>query len=184
MGKAFTYSEWLRVCTLRLARLHYWYIAALAAQVIVYDSWKLITPESVLQRWIMVAVALIAVTVIWYLAHSFDKQPTIYKKLLFALVVLDISIASFSVYTQRGMASRAVLLFLIPIIISAATLTRPAIFATAVICVAAYTTSAVSYFVLHFNEGYKIELYGEVGFYSLMFLLVAALLGNLVRFKE
>lgn len=184
MAKSFTYTEWLRVCTLRIARLHFWYIAALAVQVIVYDSWKLITPWSVLQRWIMVAISGGVITAIWYLAHSFENRPTIYKKLLFSLIILDISIASFCVYTQRGMASRAVLLYLIPIIVSAAMLTRPAIYATAVICVAAYSTTAFSYFVLHFNEGYKIELYGEVGFYSLMFILTAALLSTLVRFKE
>lgn len=159
----------------RLARVHFLIVGAFAAQVVIFDAWQLIAPESVLQRWIAVLSLLAAVTTIWYLAHG--KRTNDYaKRLIFSLALADIAFASFAVYTQRGMASRAVFLFVIPIIVVAAIRSRAAIMAAAIISSAAYILSAVSYFVLNFNEGYKIELYGEVGFYCMMLLVVGCLL--------
>ncbi|HSX24257.1 MAG TPA: hypothetical protein VLE74_04105, partial [Candidatus Saccharimonadales bacterium] len=56
-----------------------------------------------------------------------------------------------------------------------------AIFASAALSVAAYTSSAVAYFVLNFNEGYKIELYGEVGFYCVLMFILASFLWSITR---
>jgi hypothetical protein len=183
MTKAKTTGLLLQKNILRLTRLHFLYVSALASQVIIYDSWQLITPTTVLQRWMATSGLLITVTGVWFLAHS-GRPVAFYRRLLFSLIAADIAFAAFAVYNQRGMASRAVLLFLIPIVVSAALRNRSAIFATAVICVATYVTAAVSYFVLNFNEGYRIELYGEVGFYCAIFMLVAGLLSGLVAVKE
>jgi heme/copper-type cytochrome/quinol oxidase subunit 4 len=91
--------------------------------------------------------------------------------------------ASFNVYVQRGMASRAVALYAIPLVVSTVLMSRAALLTTAALCVAAYTTTAVSYFVLNFNEGYKIELYGEITSYSVYFVILAALLWVSIRHK-
>jgi hypothetical protein len=56
---------------------------------------------------------------------------------------------------------------------------RSALFATALLAIATYTTTAISYFVLNFNEGYMAELYGEVIFYSAIFVIVAAFLWSI-----
>lgn len=92
------------------------------------------------------------------------------------IIVADIAFATFNVYTQRGYASKAVLLYIIPIVVATALAKRSSILATALLVIAAYTTTAISYFVLNFNEGYMAELYGEIGFYSGVFLLIATLL--------
>ena len=44
--------------------------------------------------------------------------------------------------------------------------------------------AAVKYFVDFFNEGYKAELYIEVGFYAAMFFVLAALLSTILRFRS
>lgn len=182
--KRVTLNEWLRVGVLRLSRIHFLFAAALGAQIILYDAGKLITPDVVLQRWAVTILFLVGVTVVWYLAHSQNASSNFYSRLVFLLIALDIAVAAFSVYNQRGMDSRGVLLFAIPIIVSAVLLNRVALFATATICIATYGAAAISYFVLHFNEGYKLELYGEVGFYSALFLVLAGLLAVVIRFKE
>ncbi len=165
----------------RVARWHFAYVLALAGQIIIYDAWKLITPEVVLQRW-LVAAGLLAVTaVVWFLAKSKAMAANAYRNLVFVLIAADILVASFLVYSQRGMASRAVILYVIPIITAAVLRSRSAIVATAALCVAAYTSTALGYFVLNFNEGYKIELYGEVGFYSIGLFIVAFLLWAAIR---
>lgn len=171
----------LQTKLIRVARVHYIYAAAFVIQVIIYDAWQLIPPAVVLKRWIMIAALVVATTIIWYLAHIRARTTVLYKILTILLIIADIAIASFCVYTQRGMASRAVALYVVPLIVAAILASRTALLATATLCTAAYVTTAVSYFVLNFNEGYKIELYGEIGFYSAVFFVVAALLWTIIR---
>ncbi|HSX27518.1 MAG TPA: hypothetical protein VLG25_01910 [Patescibacteria group bacterium] len=179
-----TATSWLHPSVVRLSRVHFLYVALFTVQTVVYDTWKLITPFAVLNRWFL-AGGLLAVTVIvWYLAKYTVKGTNGLKALVSALILADIAAASFNVYTQRGMASRAVALYAVPIAVSAVLQSRVALLATATLSMAAYTTTALSYFVLNFNEGYKIELYGEVGFYSLMFFVLAGILWTVIRARK
>jgi hypothetical protein len=174
-------QSWLRTNVVRLTRVHFLFVALFAVQTIIYDAWNLIAPNAVLNRWILAASLLIITTASWYLAKNRIKSTGAYKALVFIIILADIAAASFNIYTQRGMASRAVMLYTIPILVSATLLSRAALFATAALCVAAYTSTAIAYFVLNFNEGYKIELYGEVGFYSAIFFILAGLLWIVIR---
>lgn len=174
----------LRSGLIVFCKLHFCLIALLVGQTILYDSSKLITPEAVLERWVVISGLLAINGSIWYLVKSKAGHALMYKLLLFAMIIADILLASYSVYSQRGMASKAVLLFVIPIIISGLLLSRSAVFSTAILCIAAYSLTSVSYFVINFNEGYKVELYGEIGFYSLLMLLVAGFISVLVKSRE
>lgn len=174
----------LKTSVLRLARAHFVFVLILAVQIMAYDAWKLISPEFVLKRWGITALLLVVTTLVWAAAQRGTRSQVFYERLVYVLILADIAVASLSVYTQRGMASRAVLLYVIPIIVSAVLLQRVAIITTAILCIVAYVMTAVMYFVLNFNEGYKIELYGEIGFYSAAFLLLASLLWIVVRGKH
>lgn len=174
----------MRSAALRITRVHFVYVALLVVQVIVYDAWKLVVPSIVLKRWIIASTLLSVNLVIWFLLRTKQMSLSAIKSLIFLLIVTDIGVATYSVYVQRGMASRAVMLYAVPIIVSAVLLSRAAIFFTAALSAAAYTTAAITYFVVHFNEGYKIELYGEIGFYSAIMFLLAALLWVFVREKK
>jgi Na+/proline symporter len=55
---------------------------------------------------------------------------------------------------------------------------------SATLAAAAYSLTAVWYYVANPSEGYRIELYGEVGFYSALFFIVAALLWDIMRSKN
>jgi hypothetical protein len=128
----------------------------------------------------MLAIFTIGVTVVWLAAKQTDNKAKL-KFLIYSLISLDVAVASFGIYTQRGMASRAVMLYAIPLIVAGLLASRSALLATAVLCMVAYTTTALSYFVINFNEGFKIELYGEVGFYSILFFVIAHLLWSIMR---
>ncbi len=171
----------LRLNVLRMSRLHFFYAALFVVQIITFDAWKLIEPAVVLRRWIMAALLLIVTTGVWYLAKGKAGDNALYKRLVFALILIDVAVASFAVYTERGMASRAVMLYTVPLIVSIVLKSRSAILSTAMLCVAAYTSTALAYFVLNFNEGYKIELYGIVGFYSFFMVLLVAMLWSVTR---
>ena len=170
----------LPITVVRVARIHFIYVLALAVQIIIYHAWQLITPEAALRRWVMTGIFAAGVTVVWYLSKHADGSGRL-RRLIYGLILLDIGVASFGVYTQRGMAARAVMLYAVPIIVAATLRSRSALLATAMLCVVAYTTTALSYFVLNFNEGFKVELYGEVGFYSFLFFVLARLLWVITR---
>ncbi|MEO8862745.1 MAG: hypothetical protein ABI354_00280 [Candidatus Saccharimonadales bacterium] len=179
-----TEAAWLRGNVQRLARIHFLFVGAIVVQIILYDVWKLLTPDAVMKRWIIAAILLLVTTICWYLSKEKLGHSGRYRALVFSLILVDVVVASFLVYVQRGMASQAVALYAIPIVVSSVLLSRAAIMATAFLCTAAYTTTAISYFVLNFNEGYKIELYGEIGFYSVIFFVIAWCLWTLVKSKR
>ncbi len=161
---------------LRIARVHFALTFIWALAIVLLDAWNYITPEVVLQRWTMAAILLVVTTIVWYSARTNLKSQAFYSGLIVSLVGVDIALATFMVYTERGMASRGVALYALPIVTSALLLRRSAIFATAAICTAAYSLAAVRYFVVNFNEGLNIELYETIAFYSALFFVLAAII--------
>lgn len=167
----------------RMSKLHVLVGLFFAVQIIAYDAGKLITPKAVLLRWIMTSIFVTAGVICWYLARLNDSI-TVIRNLAWFLIIVDILAASFSVYSQRGMASRAVFLFALPILVAACLHRWGMIQLTAILSVVAYMVTAIAYFVLNFNEGYKIELYGEIGFYSALILAFGSMVWALVRSKH
>lgn len=172
-----------RPALVRVSKIHVFIAAAFAAQLIIYDAGKLITPDVVLKRWVSIGLLATVSAIVWFLARTKD-EPKLANKLVYGLILTDIIIACFNVYTQRGMASRAVILFVIPIITAAVLKRKGLIYLTAVLSAVSYIVTAVAYFVLNFNEGYKLELYGEILFYSTIILTVAGLTWSVTRTKH
>lgn len=181
MAKRNDILDHLHAATLHISKFHFVYVLLFTAQTIAYHASKVITPELLMRRWVATASLLVITTLFWYFARNRATSIGGYKALIYIMILADIAFASFNVYTQRGYASKAVLLFVIPILIAGVLASRSALFATALLAIAAYTTTAIMYFTLNFNEGYMAELYGEIGFYSAIFLGVATLLWTLVR---
>jgi hypothetical protein len=173
--------SWLQTNTVRISRFHFVFVFIYAASVIAYDAWKLITAQALLERWTVAVLMLVVTTVVWFIARNTTLSLGVYRSLLYALIVMDIVVAGYSVYSGRGMASRGVALFALPIIVSAITLSRSAIFATASLSVGVYSYAAIKYFTDHPSEGYKVELYGDLFFYGACFFILAAMLWTLVR---
>jgi hypothetical protein len=168
---------------LKLTYAHFFYVFAFVASVIAFDASQLITPEALLKRWQYAAMLLVATTAVWYFARiKKDNQPLL-KWLVGGLVLTDILFASLLVYADRGMASLAVALFAVPIVSSAVLMSRSAVLAVASLSTAAYAFSSVKYFVDFFNEGYKVQLYSTIGFYSATFFVIALLLVAVIKQK-
>lgn len=174
-------DNWLPVTATRIIRVHFFFAFAYALNIIVSDSWNLIPPEALKQRWNIAAAMLVVTALLWYVARNITKRPQYYQYLIYVLILMDIAIASITVYAQRGMSSRAVALFAVPIAVSSALMSRTALYATATLCTAGYALAAIRYFIANPSEGYKVELYGEVSFYCLVFFILAAILSAVVR---
>jgi len=169
-----------RSALIRISKIHVLIGIFLIAQIAAYDATKLITPEMVLKRWVFTGTLLLGAATCWYLARLNDTK-TVIRNLVWFLISIDLIFASFSLYTQRGMASRAVILFVLPILVAATMKRLGMILITAAASAIIYSTTAVAYFVLNFNEGYKIELYGEIGFYASILLAFGWITWSLVR---
>ena len=155
-----------------IAILHIFLGLVLISQLIAFDAAKLMTPEAVMKRWIVVAGFIVVAATVWYVSrlnnHNFYQH-----KIVWLLCLADLILASFMVYTTRGMASKAVLLFVLPILVAATTAKKGVILFSGIISAIVYSSVVVAYFVINFNEGYKIELYGEIGFYAAFLLIFA-----------
>lgn len=159
----------------KVCRTHFVVALILAVQILLYHAWALITPQATLSRWVATAIFFVIVAIVWYKAKNASSDMNA-RQLVFTLITADIALASYGVYTQRGMAARAVALYALPLIVASILASRSALLTTAAVCVAAYSVTALTYFVVNFNEGFKIELYGEVGFYSALIFVFAWLL--------
>lgn len=184
MAQKQTYASWLQVSTVRIARLQYLFILLYIAVTIASDAWHLIPGGVVLGRWELLAAMLAINTVIWYVARSKVKSELYYRLLIYGQIIMSIGFAAITVHVQRGIASRGVALFAIPIIISATLLTRSALYATAFLCSSAYMFVTIQYQFIHPGEAYKVELYAETALYCLVFLILAGLLNIVIKSKQ
>ncbi len=169
-------SNSIRATLLRICRVHFVYIAVYLLAIIIFDSWNLLSQEAVIQRWTLAGALLVVNTIIWYLCKLKLNNQNIYKILLVCLIVADILFAAINVYWQRGMASKSVMLFTVPLISAALVRSRSLLLATASLSVAAYSIASVRYFFDNYGQGLRVELYGEVAFFSAMFFVLAWLL--------
>lgn len=177
-------QSWLQSRLASISRIHFAYAGVYIAAIIAFDAWNLITPDAIVQRWLVGAAMLIVTALVWYGSRAAKKTAAYYQLLAYVLIALDLFVATYGVYTQRGIASKSVLLYVIPITVAAMLLSRVAIFATAVISIALYSLACVRYFYLNLGQAYKVELYGEVAFYCAMLFIVAALLWSLIKTEK
>ena len=165
----------------KVTNVHFLYIAAYMLSVVVFDSWNLLTHEAVVDFWTAAGVMLVLNTLLWYLSRYRFTTDTAYRFTILALIVADIIFASFTVYWERGLASSSVILFAVPIVTAAVLRSRNTVLATATLCAAGYSIAAVRYFYQHYGESFRVELYGEIGLYSAVFFILAALVLILIK---
>lgn len=178
------YTEWLYMSATAVGRLYFWIALAYIFLIVLYDAFSLITADVVLLRWITAGVFTSLSILLWLRARHPHMLQRNYQHIIYGYIVLGIAFASVNVFMQRGMAAKAVLLYLIPLLVSGLLLKRAMIFAVAGFSIIAYTTVALWYFIANPSEGYKVELYGEIGFYSVMLFIAAGGIWQLIRSKN
>lgn len=171
-----------RHIVLRITRVHFLYIIAYMASIIIFDSWNLISHEAVAQRWTAAGALFVVNTVAWYLCRAKLKSEALYKSVLAVLLICDILFAALNVYWTRGMASKYVFLFAVPIVSAGLVRSRSLLVATSAIAAAAYSMATVRYFFDNYGQGVRAELYGEIIFFSAAFFVLAGLM--LIGFRK
>ncbi len=169
-------SALLRTSLRKVNHIHLAFVGVYSLATITFASWKLLTPDSINRRWFVTALMLLVSGGVWYLSRNKQANLAYYQKLVVALILIDTFVAAFTVYTERGMASRGVMLFAVPLAIASILGSRQALRFTAAFSALTYAVAAFRYFAVYPSEGYKVELYGIVGFYCAVFFVIAELL--------
>lgn len=148
----------------RVTRTLYFFIGFFAISIVIFDSGNLITRDAVIDRWSLLSMLFIANTVAWFVGSKPSKNS---KSLLtYTLSASLIAFAGFMTYWERGMASSSTVFYTLPILVIATLKNRHALMAVAGLCVGTYAFSAVKYFNDFFNEGYRVQLWGNIVLYS------------------
>lgn len=179
-----TNTKKLQLATLRTARLGFVFTAIYALSVGIYQAWKLITPELLQVRWTIVAILFGVNVVLWWSSRAPKFTNLYYKGIIFLQIITYIALAGYMIYAERGMASNAIILFVIPIVIAATELNTISLITTATIATGTYAYAAIRYFNEFPSEGYKVELYGGIVFYGAVLYFISALLWVVMRINS
>lgn len=174
----------LQLATLRTARLGFVFTAIFALSVGIYQAWELITPDLIQTRWTITAVLLGVNITLWWFSRHPGFANLYYKGIIFLQIITYIMLAGYMIYAERGMASNAIILFIIPVVIAATELSTLALATTASLAVATYAYAAIRYFNEFPSEGYKVELYGGIVFYGAVIFFISALLWVVIRINS
>ena len=185
MAKKSTFvTSWLQTTAVRITRIHFVYVAFYLLSIIIFDTWNLYTHEAVSQLWTAGGVLLAINVILWFVSRFKFSNYRFYVAVILALIAADIVFASYIVYWQRGLYSKAVMLYTVPIIASAAIRSRSILLTTTTLSAAAYSAISVRYFFKNYGMGYRVELWGTIGFFSALFFVLALLLLVIIRPTE
>jgi signal transduction histidine kinase len=157
-----------------LARLRWYYLIILAGVVVITAMLAHDNVEHNQQVALTVGgIGLVVNTVLWALT-KFKRRPlAYYQTIAVGQVLLDVALASGIIYFQGGLASRATLLFAIPIVGAGLLFTKTFAYVAAVLSAIGYTLALALY--RHDNPG-SYELHHvtvPAVFYAVVFLVIA-----------
>lgn len=167
----------------KLARVNFVFLAIFALFTIIFDGGNVITRERVYDRWMLTVLLFVVFEVFWIIVKKARSKNLIFGSLI-AVVIAELALAGFMTYWERGMASTSTVLYLIPIASIAFAKSRTYTVGTAILAAATYLFASTKYFYDFFNEGYRVQLYGEIFFYSALFIVLGWLLATLVRIPK
>ncbi len=159
---------------------HFLFVGVYVIGLLIFDLWKLIPPEPLKTRWTLAIILTVITAVLWQLSKS-TKSELAHRAIIYTFIGFDILLASLIVNLERGMSSNAVALYAVPLVVAALLKSTTALYTTATLCTAGYAAATIYYFLDHPFEGYRVELYGTLIFYSAMFYVTARFLQYFTR---
>ena len=149
----------------RISRTIYFFSFFIGLSIVIFDSGNLITREAVIQRWTLLTLLLVANTIAWIVAAT-AKQKSHKSTGIVLLSVFMLIFAGYITYWERGMASSSTIFYVLPLLVIATLRNRHALLATATLAATTYAFAAVKYFNDFFNEGFRIQLWGNIVLYG------------------
>jgi hypothetical protein len=177
-------NSWLQTTAVRVTRIHFLYLLAFLASIIIFDASNLYTHQAISELWTAGGIMMLINIILWFAARLKVSNYWFYVALVLALIAADVIFASYIVYWERGLYSKAVVLYTVPIIVAAAMRSRSILLATTALSAASYSIVSVRYFFDHYGLGYRVELWANVTFFSAIMFVLAFLLMVVIRPTE
>lgn len=132
-------------------------------------------------RWdAMLGLVALSTNAVFYVLSLFVKKPLAVKVLVTLLFLIDILLITYFIYTKGGIESRSVILYVIPLIMSAAIFGRKGIYAMALLSMLAYDALLLcNYFGIFFSTGSIQQqtnyayVVNTVIFFNVLFVLIS-----------
>jgi signal transduction histidine kinase len=162
-----------------LTRLRWFYLVVLASVAI---GLSILTNENVKRNQEIASTALViglAVNfILWILTKPKNKPLLYYQLIAAAQLLLDITLAAGVVYLQDGLASRATVLFAVPLVGAGLLFTRGFSYVTALLCGAFYTLALIAYQHNYPNAYSLHNVTLPAVFYTTVFLIIAVVVNS------
>lgn len=159
-------SENIALTLTRVSRTLFFFAAFYALSIVIFDSGNLITREAVIDRWTLLSGFLVINALCWLISSQSSRSLSSQIVLRSVLAVSLLVFAGFTTYWERGMASTSTLFYVLPILVIATLKNRHALLTTATLAATTYAFAAVKYFNDFFNEGFRIQLWGNIVLYG------------------
>lgn len=172
----YIYLRWFILLAVILPGLVSIYIVEGASSKVLHDS--------------LIGLVALATNAFFYILSVVLKNTKALKILISAVFIVDIALITYFIYTKGGIESRSIIMYVIPIIMSAAIFGRKAVYSLALLSMLAYDTLIIgNYFGLfpsinavtpyqQTDTGYVIN---TVIFFNVLFVLISLTLDFIAR---
>lgn len=164
----------------KLARYNFYFLAALSLFTIIFDGGNVLARQAIYYRWMITAALFVVFVLFWITVKKSPSKNVIFGSLVLC-VLAELALAGFMTYWERGMASTSTILYMMPIASIAYAKSRTYTVGVSLMASATYIGASTKYFYDFFNEGYRVQLYGEIFFYSAVFLIGGWIVANLAH---
>ncbi len=159
-----------------------WYYMLLLPGVAIIPTLLIATDKSPIKKYIIVALAGLAVNgLLWTATLPKRWGLEYYRAIAFFQVLLDMGLASYVIYSQKGFYSRATLLYAVPILAGGLLFQRGFSYLVAALSSLAYTATLLLYASHHPHEYLLRDALVPMLFYSCVFFVLAAIVSYYSR---
>lgn len=172
------YRMELRVRNKWMVRIR-WYYLLLLPSVAIASTLLVSLDKKPIRGYIFVALCGLLINGLMWLATMPRKlSESYYQALALSQIMLDLTLASYVVYTQHGLASRATLLYSIPILAGGLLFMRGFSYLAATLSAGAYSATLLTYLALNPEAYMARDTVVPIVFYGCVFFVLAAIIAS------
>lgn len=158
----------------RLIILRWIYLSILGAIAVGAPYIVQAPTATVVQHAVIFGSGLILNTILYFANNAKNKSITYYNAISFLQIVIDLGVATGGVAIQGGVYSRAIILYVLPIMAAGLLfMSKPLVYSTALLSAVAYDTTIVVAMMLGDAEEILPHVGGPFLFYPVLFFIIA-----------
>jgi signal transduction histidine kinase len=162
-------------------RIRWFYVLIIGITGIALPAITKTNISSTYQQITFVSLFLLLNTILFYVVQRKDGTRSInfYRLVAIGQIMMDIVLASYTIYIRGGANSRTVILYAIPIITAGILFASAVVYSAALLSAVAYVAAVVAYHLIHHDTLSGTQLISPIVFYPIVFFIIAAIVTKL-----